>query len=150
MGDILPYFGGVWLWWIIAGVLLFGELLLPGVFLLWLAAAAALTGLLDLVLGLGWQGEVVTFVALSVALVLASWNYVRAQRSPKSEQPNLNQRQMAYVGRRTVLLNAISNGAGKARIDDSVWDVTGPDLPKGAQVIVTGVAGATLTVEAIN
>lgn len=150
MGDLLPFFGGTWFWWIAAALLLVGELLLPGVFLLWLAVAAALTGVVDLLLGLGWQGEIATFAALSLVLVLASWNYVKAQRSPKSDQPHLNQRQMDYVGRRTTLLKAISNGAGKVRIDDTVWDVSGPVLPVGTQVIVTGVAGPRLEVEAVN
>jgi len=54
------------------------------------------------------------------------------------------------MGRRTTLLKAITNGAGKVRIDDSVWDVTGPDLPQGTHVVITGVSGSTLTVEAVN
>jgi hypothetical protein len=40
MSDLFPMFGGEWFWWIVAAVLLIGELLMPGVFLLWLAVAA--------------------------------------------------------------------------------------------------------------
>jgi membrane protein implicated in regulation of membrane protease activity len=109
-----------------------------------------LLGLVDLLLGLGWKGEAAVFAALSLALVLASWKYVRAQHRPMSDQPNLNQRHLDYVGRRTTLLQALSNGRGKVRIDDSVWDVTGPDLPQGTPVVVIGVAGATLSVKPVS
>ena len=117
MGELLPYLGGGWFWWIVAAVLLIGELMLPGVFLIWLAGAAALTGLADLVFGLTWQIELAVFAVLSVLLVIASWNYVRKQHSPKSDQPDLNQRQTGYVGRRTIVLQAISNGSGKVKIE---------------------------------
>lgn len=150
MGELLPYLGGAWFWWIVAGVLLIGELMMPGIFLIWLAGAAALTGLVDLVFGLTWQMELAVFAVLSVLLVIASWNYVRKQHSPKSDQPDLNQRQTGYVGRRTSVLQAISNGAGKVKIEDVVWDVTGPDLPQGTQVVVTAVKGSTLVVEAVG
>jgi inner membrane protein len=150
MGELFPFFGGAWFWWIVAGVLLIGELTMPGVFLIWLAGAATLTGIVDLVFHLNWQGELAVFAVVSVLLVIASWNYVRRQHSPKSDQPDLNQRQIGYVGRRSTVMQAISNGSGKVRIDDSVWDASGPDLPQGTQVIVTGVKGSTLVVEAVS
>ena len=112
MGELLPYMGGAWFWWIVAGVLLIGELMLPGVFLIWLAGAAALTGIADLLLGLGWQGELGVFAVFSLLLVLASWKYVTKQHSPRSEQPDLNQRQTGYVGRRTTLLQVSGDGGG--------------------------------------
>ncbi len=148
MGDIFPIFGDVWFWYIIGLVLLIGELLAPGIFLLWLALAAGLTGGINSIFGLGWQAELAVFAVLSVLLVLASWNYVMKQRRPKSDQPDLNQRQTGYVGRRTTLLQAISNGRGKVKIDDTVWDVSGPDMAQGTAVVVTGVTGATLEVKA--
>lgn len=150
MGDILPIFGDVWFWYIVGLVLLIGELLAPGIFLLWLAIAAGLTGGINSMFGLGWQAELAVFAGLSVLLVLASWNYVMKQHRPKSDQPDLNQRQTGYVGRRTTLLQAISNGRGKVKIDDTVWDVSGPDMAQGTAVVVTGVTGATLEVKAVG
>ncbi len=138
---------GPWFWFIVAGLLLLGELMSPGVFLMWLAGAAALTGLADLFLGLSWQSEVALFAVLAVLLVFASWNWVKAQRAPKSDQPHLNMRHGAYVGRVFVLDQAIVNGAGKLKIEDALWDVDGPDLPVGARVKVTGVNGLRLLAE---
>ncbi|MFD0936463.1 NfeD family protein, partial [Methylobacterium trifolii] len=39
-------------------------------------------------------------------------------------------------------------GAGRIRFDDTLWRVSGPDLPAGARVRVTGMAGTVLTVAA--
>jgi inner membrane protein len=133
-----------WSWFILAGLLLIGELLSPGVFLIWLAGAAALTGFVDIALGLSWQAEVMIFAILSAGLVLVSWNWVKAQRAPQSDQPHLNLRHGAYVGRVFVLEKAIINGSGKIKIEDALWDVDGPDLPAGAKVTITGVNGLRL------
>jgi inner membrane protein len=146
MSEYWPVLGP-WLWWIVAVVLLIGELLAPGIFLLWLAAAAALTGVIDLLLHLSWQGEVATFAILSAGLVLASWKYVMASRRPKTDQPHLNQRHTAYVGRVVPLEQAIVHGSGKVRLEDAIWDVDGPDLEKGERVRITGVSGLRLTAE---
>jgi membrane protein implicated in regulation of membrane protease activity len=146
MSDFIPVIGP-WFWWIVAGVLLVGEMLMPGFFLLWLAAAAALTGAVDLVFGLGWQGEVITFAALSLVLVLATWKWVMASRQMQSDQPTLNQRHHAYVGKVVPLAQPIVNGSGKVRIEDSLWDVDGPDLPLGALVRISGVVGLRLKAE---
>lgn len=148
MSDILSVFATPWLWFIIAVLLLAGELTLPGVFLLWLALAAAVTGLVDLALGLSWTAEVMVFAVASLLLVLASWRYVMAQRRPKSDQPFLNQRHHAYVGQSTVLVQAIANGIGKVRFEDALWEVRGVDLPIGAKVLVTEIDGMTLKVVA--
>jgi membrane protein implicated in regulation of membrane protease activity len=146
MSDFIPVIGP-WFWWIAAGILLVGEMLMPGFFLLWLAAAAALTGAIDLVFGLGWEGEVIVFAALSLLLVLATWKWVMASRQMQSDQPTLNQRHHAYVGKVVPLAQPIVNGSGKVRIEDSLWDVDGPDLPLGALVRISGVVGLRLKAE---
>ncbi|MFO1032911.1 MAG: NfeD family protein [Hyphomicrobiales bacterium] len=150
MADLFNNLTGPWVWWSLAGLLLIGELLMPGVFLLWLAIAAALTGLVHVLFDLPWQGEVGLFAVFSALLVAASWRMVMKQHHVRSDAPNLNQRQYDYVGRRAVLVEAIFNGTGKVRIDDTLWDAEGHDLPKGTPVVVTGVSGARLTVEAVN
>jgi membrane protein implicated in regulation of membrane protease activity len=47
-----------------------------------------------------------------------------------------------------MLLEPISGGYGRARVGDSVWKVSGPELPAGTRVRVTGADGTVLTVEA--
>lgn len=143
MQQLFPFLGG-WIWWIIAGLLALAELLLPGVFLIWLALAAAALGVIDLFADLSWQIEVALFAVLSVLFVV----FVRPRvQMPGATPNNLNQRMYDYVGRNYVLDEAIVNGRGKIRIDDTFWVVTGGDRGKGEWVKVKAVDGARLVVE---
>ncbi len=143
MQQFLPFLG-VWTWWVIAGVLLLIELMLPGVLFMWLGLAAAILGVIDLFADLAWQGEIALFAVLSVLLVL----FVRPRvKFPQGEATNLNQRTYGYVGRSYVLHEPIVNGRGKVRIDDTLWVVTGTDRDKGEWVRVKSVDGMQLVVE---
>jgi regulator of protease activity HflC (stomatin/prohibitin superfamily)/membrane protein implicated in regulation of membrane protease activity len=86
--------------WLLAAILLAGaELLVPGSFLIWLAAAAALTGVVYLLTGMPIELQFVTFAALSVGSVLAG-RRLYAVRDPGSGDPQLNDRTARLVGRR--------------------------------------------------
>jgi len=146
MAEILGLFGG-WTWWIIGAVLLVGELLATSIFMVWLGLAALSVGLADVFLDLNWQTEVILFVVLSVAYVLIGRRYTRTRSTDETDQPYLNQRMNAFVGRTAVLHEAIENGEGKVRIDDALWRVTGTDAPVGSRVLITGGSGMVLETE---
>ena len=61
-------------------------------------------------------------------------------------------RGVQMIGRTATLTEPISNSRGRIRLGDTLWRVSGPDLPAGAQVRVTGAADADLelVVEAIR
>jgi inner membrane protein len=143
MQQFLPFLGG-WTWWVIAGLLLLAELALPGVFFMWLALAAAMIGVIDIFTDLSRQIEIAIFAVLAVLLVLVVRPRVKL---PEGEGDNLNRRMDAYVGRSYVLDEAIVNGRGKVRIDDTLWVVTGADRDKGEWVKVKSVDGTRLIVE---
>lgn len=136
-----------WHWWVLGFGLLIAEMLLPtGFVLIWIGAAALIVGLLAwLIPALGWQAELVLFGVLSIVSFFA-WKKFRPAQ-PQSDQPALNRRGESYVGRNFTLDQAIVNGVGKLRVDDSQWRITGPDLAAGAQVRVTRADGSTLHVE---
>lgn len=146
MQQFLPFLGG-WTWWVIAGIFLLIELMLPGVFFMWLGLAAALIGLIDIFADLSWQVELALFAVFSVLLVL----FVRPRvKFTEGETNNLNRRMYDYVGRSYVLDEPIVNGRGKVRIDDTLWTVSGTDRGKGEWVKVTAVDGTRLIVEAVS
>jgi membrane protein implicated in regulation of membrane protease activity len=135
-----------WHWMAIAAVLAAAETFLPGAVAIWFAVSAAFIGLVMVVFdGLPWQYQWLGFAILGIVAMLAyrSW---RKKYPDETEQPNLNQRGLQYVGSELVLLEAIEQGQGRARLGDGVWKVEGPELPIGARVRVTGVKGAVLTV----
>ncbi|MGF7162063.1 hypothetical protein FHS85_003706 [Rhodoligotrophos appendicifer] len=137
---------GLWNWWILAGVLLVIELLLPGFFFMWLGAAAALMGLTLLFVDIPWQGQIAGFAVLSMAAVLLSRRFFGG-RGVRSDQPNLNRRQDSFIGQRFRLHAPIVDGRGRLQIHDTSWVVKGPDAPAGAWVRVIGTDGIDLMVE---
>jgi membrane protein implicated in regulation of membrane protease activity len=139
---------GQWTWWIIAVVLGILELLVPGIFFIWLGAAAAVVGTLVLVLPIPLTGQIALFAVLSVLAVWASRRWL--SRNPIiSDHPLLNQRAQSYVGQSFTLDQAIVNGRGKLRIGDGLWLAAGPDLPAGTSVRVIGQSDGVLQVEAV-
>jgi len=63
------------------------------------------------------------------------------------DQPFLNRRADAFVGRIFTLEKPIVSGNGTVRIDDSVWRLSGADAPAGSRVKVVRADAATLVVE---
>lgn len=148
--DILNWLDGTqfWHWWILAALFAGIEILAPGVFFIWLGAAAAVTGIIALVIpGLGWEIEALIFALLAVASVIAWRSYVKKNGNKDDPASMLNRRGEQLIGRTAVLSEAIQNGRGKARIDDTVWRVEGPDMPAGVPIKVIAVDGAILKVE---
>jgi len=134
-----------WHWIVLAVLLAAAETLVPGAVIIWFAASAAVIGILLVVVDIPWQLQLIGFALLGLAALLAYRAY-RKKNPGTFEQPNLNQRGQQYVGSELVLIEAIEQGAGKAKLGDGVWKVSGPELPAGARVRVTGVNGTILTV----
>ncbi len=141
---------GPWHWLLLGMVLLIAETLLPGTFLVWFGVGAALTGgLLLLVPTLAWQAQWVVFAVLSLGSLVV-WRRYRKSHPHSDDHPTLNQRGHSYAGRRFTLSTPIIDGVGKLPVDDSTWKITGPDLPIGTLVIVTGAEGTILKVEPVE
>lgn len=141
-----------YLWWIAALLLIGGEVLLPGYFMLWIGIAAAVMGVVTLLLpGLTALAQAVVFVALAFVSCFVYWKFVRPRlnRVPAGNE-RLNRRGEQLIGQRFPLCEAIVHGRGKAKVGDGMWLVTGPDLPLGATVEVTGIDGTTLSVKAVD
>lgn len=142
---------GPWSWWILGVVLLAAELAAPGVFLIWIGAAAIVIGVLSLALWDAafwtWHVQLLLFAVLSGAFALAGRRFY-SSRNQETDEPNLNRRGESLIGRTATLHEPIAEGRGRIRLDDTWWSVMGPDLPAGTQVKVVAASGRDLTVEA--
>ncbi|MFC3164028.1 NfeD family protein [Ciceribacter thiooxidans] len=142
---------GPWSWWLFGFLLLAAELALPGVFLVWIGAAALLTGLLSILLWtMGfwvWQLQFLVFAVLAVAATFAGRRFL-SSGAQITDEPLLNQRGASLVGRTATLAEPIVEGRGRIRLDDTYWSVMGPDLPAGTRVKVVSGTGRDLVVEA--
>ena len=137
-----------WSWWILALLLFVLELSAPGVVFLFIAVAAAITGVVAWVLpDLGWQISFVVFALLSVVSVVVGRKVWRPGKV-ETEDPTLNRRANQYVGKTFTLDTAVKNGRGRLNVGDSSWLAKGPDLPAGTKVRVTAVDGSILEIEA--
>jgi membrane protein implicated in regulation of membrane protease activity len=138
-----------WMWLLGAIILGIAELIVPGVFLIWLAAAAAATGLLTLAFGIALPFQFAVFALLAIASVYSGRRWYLANPMPSAD-PMLNDRAARLVGRTVVVVAAIENGEGRVKVGDGVWSCRGPDCAEGTRVRITGADGSCLKVEPVR
>src|ERR1700749_1022490 len=139
---------GTWNWLIFGVILMALELAAPGVFLFWLGLAALLVGLVSFGFTPSWQVQILMFAVFAAAAVPVWRRLSRSNAGVSADNPFLNKRADALVGRVFTLEKPIVDGTGTVRIDDTVWRVAGPDTPAGSRVRIVQADGASLTVAA--
>lgn len=132
--------------WILAGLVMLGaEVLLPGVFLLWVGLAALGTGLLLFAVAPPFWVAVVVFIVLLAAGIAIALRLRRAEHP----RPRVNTPDAGLVGRHGVLTEPGAAGP-RVRVGDSDWAARLPrdalETPTGTRVRVEGVDGTTLVV----
>ena len=139
--------GGAWL--IAALVMGLAELAIPGVFLVFLAVAAAITGVATLVLpALPVPAQLAWFAVWSVVAVLIGRRWYRDY--PVASDRVLNDRAARMIGQIAVLETAIAGGEGRVRVGDGTWLARGPALPADEHVRITAVEGGVVIVEPLG
>ena len=137
-----------WVWAIGALFLALIELHAPGMYLIWIAAGAAVTALATLLLDLPPEGQLIVFAAAApLTCMLGFFVYRRAMLQHHAAR-TLNERDRTLVGARGIVAEPIRDGRGKIRLGDTVWLAEGPDLPQGAPVVVTALRDTTAIVTA--
>jgi membrane protein implicated in regulation of membrane protease activity len=139
-----------WHWFALCGIALLFEMLIPGIFFMFVAAGAATVGVALLIapeLPLTWQ--LLIFISVAIVTAYVGRKYlVRFQRHKnETEVDTLNRRGSEYIGQTISLIEPIVAGRGRARVGDSTWTVTGPDTPAGALVEVIASNGIELRVK---
>lgn len=144
--DWLEALEAHFIWLAIGLVLGAAEILIPGVFLIWLATAALLTGLVAFFLPVAIPLQIVVFAALAIVSVFIGRNYLR--RHPIVDvDPKMNRRTERLVGESAIVVLPIEGGQGRIKVGDSEWLARGQDMGLGTRVRITGSDGAVLLVE---
>lgn len=147
--DWLPNLDPHWNWLALGLILAVAEMAIPGVFLIWLAGAAILTGLATWVLPIGLPLQIVIFAVLAVVSVFLGKRYLG--RNPVHEaDPGMNDRGARLRGEVVTITHAIDGGTGRARHGDTEWLVRGPDAEPGTRMRIAGHDGAVLVVEHLH
>lgn len=137
-----------WHWFVLAALFVAIEMIAPGTFMLWLGAAALMVGVVLWIIPDASLAIQLTVFAICAVSSVFGWRYFQRRNPTSSEAPTLNQRMTTYMFKTYVLVEPIVNGTGLAKVEDSVWSVSGPDLPKGTKVRVVGIDGTILKVTA--
>ncbi|MES2753640.1 MAG: NfeD family protein [Pseudomonadota bacterium] len=133
--------------WLIGAVLLgIAELVVPGVFLVFLAIAAAVTAALVFLLpDVPVAVQLLSFGLWSAVAVLVGRRLYSRLPVPTSD-PLLNDRGARLIGQVVRVTEKIEDGRGRVRVGDGEWPASGPDAPVGAKARVEAVEGGLLKV----
>jgi len=143
--DWLGEPGAAWL----AAALLLGiaELAVPGVFLVFLALAAAVTAAISYAIApLPLAAQLVCFALWSVVAVVIGGHWYR-DFPVAGGDTRLNDPAARLIGEISRLESAIVDGRGRVVVGDGSWPARGPDLPAGARVRIVAMRDGVVSVE---
>ena len=147
--DDFTFSNPEYVWLGLAALLALAELFVPGVFLIWVAAAAAVTGILSLFIDMTFAGQLTVFGLSTIMAVLGGRRWYLTH-NVESENPLLNNRSAQLVGRTVTIVETVSAISGRAKVADGVWPARGPDMKKGMVAKVAAVEGGVLRLEALE
>lgn len=137
--------------WVIGGLVLIGlELLIPGVYMIWIGVGAVAAGLMLAAfpdMALSWQ-----LIVFSVAMLASiSSGFLIQNRSRKStDMLFLNKSLSAMVGKRYVASTVFVAGRGRITVGDTSYAAIGEDETKPGDVVeVTGLQDDTPVVKKV-
>lgn len=137
------------IWLIIGALLIIIELFAPGVFLLWFGIAAIITAIFTwlMPIDIGMQIIIMSITSVISALVGRMVYKKLGDTTDTSKEP-INERTARYIGMVTQTEEAITDGRGRVKVEDSSWLCEcAVDLPVNAKVRVIGANGTVLIVE---
>jgi inner membrane protein len=124
------------------------EMLVPGVFLIWIGAAAVLTGVLALLLPIGAIPQFLIFAVASVAAIYAGRKYL-SHNPIVSADPMLNDKSARLVGSIVTAVEPVDALQGRVKVGDGVWSARGVDAAVGDRLRVVSADGTVLVVERV-
>ncbi len=143
--EILGSAGLVWI--MLAVALVIGELASPGIFLIFLAAGALVTGVTLLALpDVPFLVQLVSFTAWSAVAVAIGRRWY-TQFPVATSDAMLNDRSARLVGEVVTVVAALDGGEGRVRVGDGEWRASGGMADVGARMRVVAVRDGVLIVE---
>lgn len=149
MNDPVGLLFSPWGWLSAALVLGALEILIPGAYMIWLAAAALATAATVAVADGGVGFQLAVFAGWAVA-ALAGSRRLKRDHPIRSDDPALNDRTQRLLGATAIIVQPMTGGRGRVQLGDSEWLAEGPDLPVGTRVRVLGSDGAVLKIGALE
>jgi inner membrane protein len=136
-----------WLWLIGGVVLLIAEVIAPGFFLIFIGAAAIVTGLLGMVIGLPVAVQLGVFAILAFLSARLVGRRFYATRYDYSPDPFLNNKVGRLLGKVVVVVQPVDSHGGRVRVGDGEWSARGGPAAVGERVRIVDIEGNCLKVE---
>jgi inner membrane protein len=153
MAQYMEQFSAIqpeWIWFILAALLAIGEIIIvPGVFLIFIAMAAAATGVILLFTDIALPMQLFLFGIFAIIAVYLG-RFIYSKQKHESPDPLLNDREARMAGQMAVVIAATSASGGRVRVGDSEWPARGPEFEVGTPVRITHVAGGQVHVESAD
>ena len=136
-----------WHWLALAVALFALEIIVPGVFLIFLGLASAVVGVVLLAIpDLDWRLQLVLFAALAVTLIFIG-RRVYGRMSESEDHTSLNRRGERLVGQSFPLAGAMVGGRGRLRVGDQIVEINGVntrDMTHGEAIDLIKSGGAAV------
>lgn len=138
--------------WVIAGTLLMGlEILVPGVFVLWIGLGALVVGIFLVLFPdatLAWQ--LVLFASAMLASIGTGFVIQRRGRNRPDAADALNQERNAMRGHSYPAIDDFSGGHGRVRVGDGSYAALSDDAIRAGDIVtVTAIADGRLVVKKV-
>lgn len=136
-------------WMIVGFALLIVEMLTGTMYILWIAAAALITGvILFLIPGLGWSAQFLLFTLFTAVLMYFGHTILRPKMKG-GEPSDLNDRARSMMGMRVKAVADFETGRGRVQVGDTQWRAAMEqgDAKAGDELTIVSVKGTTLTVK---
>ncbi|BBG59725.1 Inner membrane protein ybbJ [Providencia rustigianii] len=136
-----------WFWLCLGGLLLIGELLGTGGYLLWSGIAAVAVGIIAWAMPfLGWEWQGILFAVFTVVSAVLWRKWLSHRKESKAD--DVNQISHQLIGIKARLLTDTEEGFSRVRLADGSWRIYSEiPLKADTEVEVIAVDGITLKVK---
>jgi membrane protein implicated in regulation of membrane protease activity len=147
----LDAIGGAAAAWVVAALALgIAELVVPGVFLIFLAIAAGVTAAIVYALPeVPAAAQIASFAVWSAATVLIGRRWYR-DYPVAGDDGALNDRGGRLVGTIVTVTTPLADGRGRVSIGDGSWLAAGPDMAAGTRARVVAIDGGMVVIEPVD
>ncbi len=135
-------------WLMIGFALLILEVLTGTMYMLWIAAAAMIVGIIMFIAPvLDWQMQLLLFSILTAVLMYVGHTYLRPKMQG-GEPSDLNDRARSMVGMRVRAIADFETGRGRVQVGDTQWRarMESGEVKAGDELKIASVTGTTLDV----
>ena len=141
----------IYWYWFIAGIaLIILETIAPVAYFLWFGISAILTGAVQYLKPLDLITQTFIFSIFVLIITLSGRRLLRFSNFGRKISTSLNKKAFQLIGQEITLFVPIENGCAQVKIGQTLWNIKGPDLPKGKMVKIIDMNNNQLIVEEVK